>query len=254
MRTWTLLFVAACLVACSRKKETIIEEPAPPAKQEEFDPVASWSQDDILTVSEAKEGLRMLALRRNDHAPWKYDADAIASKLDGAWYLHDVAAPGDHQAWSFQARSWQLTIYDGTAETSYDFAVDAPCQLTATRTNAFAEPWMTVHHFAFDGDVLHLGLGDAGVQTGSQIVGCTWSGVYLYDGKGCKLYQATPQIWSPWSMKDATCALGGGKLTADDEALTFAGTVLLDDHLRGNIAERARDFADAKARVDAQKK
>ncbi|HEY1557664.1 MAG TPA: hypothetical protein VGF94_22685 [Kofleriaceae bacterium] len=107
----------------------------------------------------------------------------------------------------------------------------------------------------FDGDTLHMGLGDAAVKQGDKIIGCVVNGIFVLEGGKCKEYH----LWSTGlTSEDATCSLDGttfkvkdsgyGELTVEGHGAVFGGNQLWDD-LPAKVASYDEAKAKAKAAV-----
>jgi hypothetical protein len=188
--------------------------------------------------------------------PWKMDRGALRAKLQGVWQGKSISAIGDHEAWKIEGD--QVTVYAGGKEETRTLSIDPPCQLTTTKKNADGSSEGGTDHFAFDGDALHLGLGDAAVKLADgSIVACISNGVYLFQNGACKFYTSMFDKWD--DGEDATCSVTGDTFKASEKTfhgegeLKLTGAVGMDDQLRGNVTAKATDWAAAKAAVDAAK-
>ena len=225
-RTSIALFLI--LAACSKKDA---DKAAPAAKQVET-PAAP-------------------AAPAGPPAPWTYDAAAIQSKLQGAWVMKDQGYLGSVEAWEIKGD--QVKMWDSKANTekTATLKIDAPCQLTVSvKTKDGTEG--TVGHFVFDGDTLHMGLGDAGVKQGDKTIACMSNGVFVLDASGCKFYT---EMFDKWEAKDATCSLAADKFKASNKTFSYDGemavhgNVLAGDQLWTNTPTKVASYDEAKAKA-----
>lgn len=191
-------------------------------------------------------------------APWSFDPAALKAKLQGAWVVKDHPYLGATSAWEVSGD--QVKVWDAKAnkETIETMAIEAPCQLSLNHAvNGGHEG--TTTHFVFDGDTLHMGLGDAGVKLGDQIVGCMSNGVFVQSGGACQFYLpdfAEPGRWEAGAA--ATCSLTGDTFKASnktfnyDGSMTVHGAVLADDQLWRTTPVKVGSYDEAKAKAAAK--
>jgi hypothetical protein len=225
--TRTSLALVLCLVACSKSKDADKAAPA---------------HDDVAELPAAPAA---------PPAPWTYDSAAIQAKLQGAWVVKDQGYLGSIEAW--EVKGDQVKMWDAkqNTEKTATLKLEAPCQFTVeTKTKDGTEG--TTTHFVFDGDTLHMGLGDAGVKVGDTIVACMSNGVFVHDAKGCAFYTS---MFDKWEKKDATCAVAGDKFKATNAVFHFdgdiqiRGNVLADDQLWSNTPVKAASYDEAKTKA-----
>jgi hypothetical protein len=221
-----------CLAACSKSKDS--DKSAPTGKTVET-PSAP-------------------AAPAGPPAPWAYDPAAIQAKLQGAWVVRDQGYLGSREAWEIKGDQVKMWDAKQNTEKTATLKIEAPCQFTVeTKTKDGTEG--TTTHFAFDGDTLHMGLGDAGVKTGDTIVACMSNGVFVQDAKGCKFYTS---MFDKWEAKDGTCAVAGDKFKASNKTFSYDGemdvhgNVLGDDQLWKNTPVKVASYDDAKKQAGAK--
>ena len=187
--------------------------------------------------------------------PWQLDAAAVQAKLQGPWVLKNVAYAGSVEAW--EVKGDKVRIWDSKQhkESTATLSLASPCQLML-KSGSDAAGWETSYlTFAFDGDKLYLGLGQAGVKQGDAIIACTSRGTFVMKGTDCKVYK---ENFGHWEAQDgAKCALEGDtlKVSAPGDAsaseLKLQNTILLDEQLRNPFSppQRAASYDDAKAQA-----
>ena len=185
-------------------------------------------------------------------APWTFDPAAIQAKLQGAWVMKDQGYLGSIEACEIKGDQVKMWDTKANAEKTATLRIDAPCQLTVSVKNKDGSTEGTVSHFVFDGDTLHMGLGDAGVKQGDKTVACMSNGVFVLDASGCKFYM---QSFDKWEAKDATCSLAADKFKASNKTFSFDGeiavhgNVFADDQLWKNTPTKVASYDEAKAKA-----
>jgi hypothetical protein len=180
-----------------------------------------------------------------DDGPFaEFDLPGLAKKWEGAWLID-----GGRLAW--EVKGGELTIVDGKGDDkSRGFEVQAPCQVASIERGESGST-STFHKFAFDGDTLYTGLGNAGVKKGDAVVACVSNKVYvLKDGK-CESWRQVPFDKSKWESSEATCSL-----STEDDVETFevegtklevVGEALVDAQMKRKEAERKGSLDEARA-------
>jgi hypothetical protein len=187
--------------------------------------------------------------------PWQLDAAGVQAKLQGAWVLKNVAYAGSVEAWEIKGD--KIRMWDGkqSKESTATLSLSSPCQL-ALKSGSDAAGWETTYAtFAFDGDKLYLGLGQAGVKQGDAIIACTSRGTFVMKGTDCKVYK---ENFGHMEAQDgAKCALEGDTLKVsapgDSSAseLKVQNSVLLDEQMRNPFSppQRVASYDEAKAQA-----
>lgn len=180
-----------------------------------------------------------------------FDLDAIKAKLEGAWVLGGSSL-GKKEAWKVSGTD--VTVYDGKSEKTYQMSLVAPCYGKLTREEGGGTT-STYFTFAFDGDTLYKGLGQAGMKKGDTIVACMSGQIFtLHDGV-CKKHKES-MFGDKLKSSDAECSLEGkvfkAKTRTGESELEIEGAVLLNQQMEKNQAVKTADFAEAKAKLDAE--
>ena len=187
--------------------------------------------------------------------PWQLDAAAVQAKLQGAWSLHNVAFAGSVEAWDVQGNKVRMWDAKQSKESSGTLSVTSPCQLEIKTGSDASGSETTYITYVFEGDTLHLGLGQAGVKQGDTIVACLSDGTYVMKGADCKQYKSE---FGHMETKDgAKCALEGDtfKVTAPGDSfvheLKLQNGILLDDQLRNPFSppKKVASYDEAKAQA-----
>ncbi len=180
-----------------------------------------------------------------------FDLGAIKTRLEGAWVLGGSSL-GKKEAW--QVSGSEVTVYDGKSEKKHELSLVAPCygKLTCEEGGGTTSNYFT---FAFDGDTLYKGLGQAGLKKGDTIVACISGEIFtLQDGK-CQKWKES-MFGDKLKSADAECALEGdvfkAKTRSGESELEIEGTVLLNQQMAKNQAVKTTDFAEAKSKIDAE--
>jgi hypothetical protein len=173
-----------------------------------------------------------------------FDLPGLTKKWQGAWVID-----GGRKAW--EVRGDEVTVYDGKGDAkTLEFEVQAPCQ-AASIERSDAGSSSTFHKFAFDGDTLYAGLGNAGVKKDDTVVACVSNKVYVLEGDACRAWKQSAFDKSKWESSDATCSLSsdGDTQTFEVEGTTLevVGEAVVDAQMKRNQAERKPSFDDAKA-------
>jgi hypothetical protein len=178
----------------------------------------------------------------NDGPFAAFDLPGVAKKWQGSWVVDGGAA-----AWD--VRGDEVTVYDGATEKTLELAVKTPCQV-ATIARSDGGTSSTIHKFAFDGDTLYAGLGNAGVKKGDAIVACVSNKVFTLEGGKCQAWKESMFHDGKWESEDATCSMsdqdGTQIFEADGTKLELVGEALVDAQMKNNPAKRTGNFEEAK--------
>ena len=181
-------------------------------------------------------------------APWDFDAAAVQAKLQGAWIVKDQGYLGSREAWEIKGDTIKMWDAKKDKETTAKITIKGPCVLEMTEENGSG----TVSHYVFDGDTLHMGLGDAGVKQGDKIIACMSNGVFVSDGGKCTFYLDNFGKWSP---EEGKCGVEGTEFKASNTSfkyegsMTARGNVFATDQLWNNQPVKAASYDEAKAKA-----
>ena len=174
-----------------------------------------------------------------------FDAAAITRSLDGAWVMHKA-----QYVTAIEIHAGAATIWDGRQETHEVVRVDGPCQISIGHEYYGYSP----------GPVPLFGWGEAGWITGTRAYVCTSDGIYTWDRvHGCGLWRPSERGYSTVASP-ADCGLDGKRFLYGDipmggaktsVVLPVVGDRILGPTLTDEHAEPAKDFAAARAVVDA---
>jgi hypothetical protein len=172
-----------------------------------------------------------------------FDWDATRGAWQGAWVLAS-GTPGQSVAWEVAATS--LTQFDGETETTYEFAIYSPCQVTYTDPEAGVTTYQT---FTFVGDTLHAGLGGAGTVIGDATVACISGKTYVLRGDVCLEWS---EMFDDWKSSPAECTIEGeGEqrrfISPVGELAFVSATALANEQMQANAVNKHADFTAAKA-------
>lgn len=182
-----------------------------------------------------------------DSGPFaRYGVAEITARWQGAWVVGGSGV-GHQVAWNVAGD--KVTEWNGTAEKVMDFKVLAPCSTTTSETENGGTS-TTYHVFAFDGDTLYAGLGNAGVITADGAFACISGKYYELAGATCTEWDL--DVFGKWKSKPGECALTDGTFTAGTSTLETAGKALVNQQMKGNTAAKHADFAAAKAALPAK--
>jgi len=186
--------------------------------------------------------------------PWQLDAPAIQGKLQGAWVIKNAGSLGSSEAWEIKGD--QVKIWDSkqNKETTGKLTIETPCT-ASVKVGSDQKGWeTTTYTYGWDGDKLHVGLGQAGVKQGNKIVACTSGGVFVSEASGCKQYR---QDFDHWQASDGKCIVDGETFKAAatsgdtyEHQLKVKGDTLLDDQFAmAPPAQKVASYDDAKAQA-----
>jgi hypothetical protein len=180
-----------------------------------------------------------------------FDLDAAKSKLEGTWVLGGSVL-GRKEAW--QVNGSEVTVYDGKSEKKYQMSLVAPCYGKLTREEGGGTT-STYFTFAFDGDTLYKGLGQAGIKKGDSVVACISGEIFTLQGGTCQKWKES-MFGDKLKSSEAECSLEGdvfkAKTRTGESELKLKGAVLLNQQMEKNQAIKTADFAEAKSKVDAE--
>lgn len=196
-----------------------------------------------------------------------------ASQLwQGAWSTRltlrtsgSMSMAGDPAA--IEVHGDKATVWDGVAEHAVGFAMRGPCSADFAVTRTEGAAVMTSHHekrFAVRGGALEVGGdGAVGYRRGKTAVACAVDGVYVVDASGaCKLWSLSLGKWAgkpatcEWKTADGKDVLSVGRDKSWTTDLVADGDALASDQFRDEVklTTRAKDYAEAKAKVSAPAK
>jgi hypothetical protein len=181
-------------------------------------------------------------------APWKFDAAAVEKKLQGAWVVKDHGYLGSVEAWNVTGNHVKIWDAKSDKETDNTLVIKGPCVYEIQEPGGSS----TVSHYVFDGDTLHMGLGDAGVKQDGKIVACMSNGVFVLDGTKCAFYL---DDFGKWSPEEGTCSLDGLNFKASNASFHYDGSmpahgdVFASDQLWNNAPVKAASYDEAKAKA-----
>mgnify|MGYP007032564766 CR=1 FL=1 len=191
---------------------------------------------------EAKADAKADAPPKNEGPFAAFDLADVKSKWQGAWLVDR-----GYVAWHVDGD--KVTVFDGKAEKTLEFEVQAPCQVAVVERSDSGSS-STIHKFAFDGDTLYAGLGNAGAKKGEAIAACVSNKVYtLQDGK-CLAWKQSMFDNGRWESSDATCTLSEGDpqtFEVEGTTLEVVGEALVDTQMKANVAAHKTSFDEAKA-------
>lgn len=167
--------------------------------------------------------------------------DAIAKKLEGAWF---VDGNGAKEAWEIKGNVAIVATKRDT--TAYALKVTSPCTLEMKRKDGMS----VESHFVFDGDTLYTGMGDFGVkQKDGTVIACISNGVYVFKKNKCDKHIS---LGGSWRGEPAKCAVTkeGFEVTGDTGGkLKLHGAALMSDEPDRMKAEKVADLAAGKAKL-----
>ena len=186
-----------------------------------------------------------------------FDLAAIHKKLQGTWLVGGSAFSSIPQVWSLAGDALVRIGEQGQRETT-KFRLFTPCNYFSGTPGEAG----TYGTFVFDGDVLYLGLGNAGHVQGTRTIACLSAGTYVSDGTTCTLWRRKPFATTDpaWSSEPGQCGYtaDGTKFQGDDtassrklygvETVEVKGGVLLTQQMAGNKAEKFASLDAAIAR------
>jgi len=225
MRLTYLALVLAC-AACSKKSND-----APKA-----------------TGSAAPKTTDVEVQKPKSDAPWDFDAAAVQAKLQGAWIVKDHGYLGSIEAWEVKGDQVKMWNAKKDKETIGTLVIKGPCVYEMKEGDGSS----TTSHYVFDGDTLHMGLGDAGVKQGEKIIACMSNGVFVSEPGKCTFYLDNFGKWSP---EEGTCGLNGTEFKAANTSFKYEGSmpahgnVFASDQLWNNQPVKAASYEEAKAKA-----
>lgn len=204
-------------------------------------PAQSGSQDEAKSKSEEPSKAEAI---EDDQGPFaSFDLPQVAKKWQGAWVVQ-----GGSSAWQVDGN--EVTVFDGNRDEAREFVVQAPCQVAVIERSEGGSS-STIHKFAFDGDTLYAGLGNAGVKKGDVVAACISNEVFTLEGGKCLAWKESRFGKGKWESEDAACSLSREDDTETFEAkgtkLELVGEALVDRQMKGNQAQRLGSFDEAKA-------
>lgn len=175
-----------------------------------------------------------------------FDLPGLTERLNGVWIV-DKGKAGK-RAW--EIRGEQITISDGTTDTQGKFTVESPCRLGVPEKIGGMMA-TSYYSFAFAGDTLYVGDGRAGLRSGDTVVACIFGGTYVYKDGTCTRWDMRGRGWKSEKAECRSSSSGFGVTlkTGGQYSVSGDGPVMMDGGLRNSPAERADDFAAAKARL-----
>ena len=187
-----------------------------------------------------------------------WDMAARKAAFQGA-YVTPGSALGAWEAWNVAGD--KVTIWDGSAEKTFDFKVISPCEAKVTEKGADGSSSSTITHYTLQDGKLVKGLGDAGSKKGDNAIACISNKLFTLDGGKCTEWEASMFDDGKYEQKPGTC---GFKKDGDKETFTaitdghetvlqVMGDALLSEQLAQTHSEKVADFAAAKAARDAKK-
>jgi len=180
-----------------------------------------------------------------------FDLGAIKTRLEGAWVVGGSSI-GKKEAWLVSGP--EVTVYDGKSEKKHELSLVAPCYGKLTREEGGGTT-STYFTFAFDGDTLYKGLGQAGLKKGDTIVACISGEIFTFQDGKCQKWKES-MFGGKLKSADAECSLEGdvfkAKTRTGESELKLKGTVLLNQQMEKNQAVKTADFAEAKSKLDAE--
>ena len=183
----------------------------------------------------------------------------LRARLQGAWVVRDTEYRGSIEAWNIDAT--KVTIYDAEkhgAPEDVELRIIAPCRMVVVRKSPDSAVLSFVT-FVFDGDALHVGLGNGGLRKGDSIVACVDDYILTLASGRCQRWEV-PVLGRDWEAIESDCAMARdsegnpafvGSGSPEPFEIPMHGALVLDRQMTANVAERAPDFAAAKAKADA---
>ena len=168
------------------------------------------------------------------------------AKWQGAW----VAGRDVGQAWEVKGQN--VTAWDGSAEEKRELIIESPCTVKMQKDVAGGGHESSSYSAVWDGETLYLGMGAAGVKKGDDYIVCAGMETYTLKGGKCSAWREDMMEPGKWTSKDGTCSVAGDTFTIPGDfgaTLKIKGNVLLSEQMEGNKAEKAADFAAAKAKI-----
>jgi hypothetical protein len=170
-----------------------------------------------------------------------------SARWQGAW----VAGRDIRQAWD--VKGGDVTTWDGEKEEKQQLIIESGCKVKVKRSLPGGASETYSYSAVWDGDQLYLGMGSAGIKKGDDYLICASSDVYTLKGGKCSKWKEDFMRPGTWKEEPAECSVAGDvfKIPAKDwpVELKIVNNVLLNDQMQGNKAEKAADFAAAKAKV-----
>lgn len=166
---------------------------------------------------------------------------------------------GTWQAWNVAGD--KVTIWDGTAEKTFELALISPCEAKVTEHTDGGSS-STVKHYTLRDGAIVMGLGDAGSRRGAEAIACVSNKVFTLDAQGtCTEWRASMFGDGKYEQQPGTCGFrkDGDKevfvatVHGRETVLEVHGDALLSQQLAGTHSEKVADFAAAKDARDKKK-
>jgi len=195
-----------------------------------------------------------------------FDLAAIRDKLQGAWLVGGSAFSSIPTVWSLRGDTL-VQVDEQGKRTESVLRLLAPCYFSEGPADGHSA---TFGHFAFDGDTLYLGLGNAGVVQGDKTIGCMSVAMYVYENGACTAWTKKPfaKEGDLWEREEGDCGYTEDKSVfyGDDthskrkiygrQELHVHGPVLLTRQMEGNKAVKLDSLeaalAEQKKRIEAK--
>lgn len=195
-----------------------------------------------------------------------FDLGAIRDKLQGAWLAGGSAFSSIPTVWYLDGDTL-VRITESGERSESTLRLLAPCYyFEGTKDGGTG----SYGHFAFDGDTLYLGLGNAGIVQGDTTIGCMSIAMYVHENGACTSWtkQSFGREGDFWEKEAGDCGYtednkvfygddtNSKRKTYGRQELNVHGDVLLTTQMKGNKAEKydtlAAALAEQKKRIDAK--
>ena len=177
-----------------------------------------------------------------------YDMTATAKKLQGAWvFKGNMDEP---YVWSIEGT--KVTEIDGDGKTTTGtLEIESPCTISMQLPDGSGHPY----GFVFDGNTLHIGLGDSGAVVGKTTYVCAYPTLMRKTGDTCERQEGNESKAGKLSYmwKKVDCALDAKSFAAKDTfehdvKLDVSGSALWDSQMKESTATKVASLEAAKAK------
>lgn len=177
-----------------------------------------------------------------------FDMTAVAKKLQGTWvFKGNMDEP---TVWSIEGT--KVTEIDGDGKTTTGtLEVESPCHVSVKQADGSGHGF----GYVFDGNNLHIGLGNAGAVVGKTTYVCDFPTLLRKTGDTCERQEGNKsengKLSYMWEKTD--CALDAKSFSAKDlfghdVKLEVAGSSLWDDQMKTSTATKVASLDEGKAK------
>lgn len=211
LRSLLISALLCTLIACGPE---VVEAEPEPAEVESTDQAAVEAPAEVAPAAEA----------------------TAAPGFDGAWVVNTHTG---RTAWLIEGD--KLTTIGAGAEVTFGFSVVDDC------TIALAEEGSTTYtKYAWDGETLYVGPGNAGVvRADGTARACVSNVAFEWKDGACERHKKSMWDDGKWETEAAECSFAEGVFEAKGSRLEVVGAALLSGQMKGNKAERHGSFAEA---------